>query len=363
MKKNLLASALVCTIVLTSLQGSVIQAETTGQADSSPVVTEVMQSTEEKGGAAPTEETAETTGSSSTVNEEVSQAVEISLEEYLETVAAFQKIDIGAVREAFTEDNQEHLLYFGRGTCYYCRQFSPELKNLHQLTGGKIEYYDTAGYDFDDTAKEFLFKEVGIPGTPTILYIKNGQVLAGWVGGGISAQELYDYFYLGKTPPQLVASEEEQAPSATDEQVAVETAPPTTQEVPQAEQDSQDRQEAPKEQESPQEVESVPKDTQPSQESQETTKIEAANQMKQAEALEGETDAPLLELTEQPPSRVSAVRQVKPVLPTSPTQSAGTKILPKTGEASLGIDWPMGLLTLMLALVIQGLALDHKEAE
>ena len=143
----------------------------------------------------------------------------------------------------------------------------------------------------------------------------------------------------------------------------METAPPTTQEVPQAEQDSQDRQEAPKEQESPQEVESVPKDTQPSQESQETTKIEAANQMKQAEALEGETYAPLLELTEQPPSRVSAVRQVKPVLPTSPTQSAGTKILPKTGEASLGIDWPMGLLTLMLALVIQGLAIDHKEAE
>ncbi|WP_105158506.1 thioredoxin family protein [Streptococcus suis] len=351
MKKNLLASSLVCTIVLTSLQGSVIQAETTGQADSSPVVTEVVQPTEEKEGTAPTsetEETAETTGSSSTVNEEVSQAVEISLEDYLETVAAFQKIDIGAVRAAFTEDNQEHLLYFGRGTCYYCRQFSPELKNLHQLTGGKIEYYDTAGEDFDDTAKEFLFKEVGIPGTPTILYIKNGQVLAGWVGGGISAQELYDYFYLGKTPPQLVAGEE-QAPSATDEQAPVETALPTTQEVPQGEQASQDRQEAPKEQGSPQEVETAPKDTQPSQESQEASKNEA--------------DASLLELTEANPSRVSAVRQVKPVLPTSPAQSAGTKILPKTGEASSEIGWPMGLLTLMLALVIQGLAIIHKEAE
>ncbi|CYU76646.1 immunity modification protein [Streptococcus suis] len=349
MKKNLLASALVCTILLTSLQVSVAQAETTGQADSSPVVIEVVQLTEEKEGAAPTEEIAEVTGSSSTVHEEVSQAVEISLEDYLETVAAFQKIDIGAVRAAFTEDNQEHLLYFGRGTCYYCRQFSPELKKLHQLTGGIIEYYDTEGDDFDDTAKEFLFKEVGIPGTPTILYIKNGQVLAGWVGGGISAQELYDYFYLGKTPPQLVAGEEEQAPSAADEQAPVETALPTTQEVPQGEQASQDRQEAPKEQGSPQEVETAPKDTQPSQESQEASKNEA--------------DASLLELTEPNPSRVSAVRQVKPVLPTSPAQSAGTKILPKTGEASSEIGWPMGLLTLMLALVIQGLAIIHKEAE
>lgn len=333
MKKNLLASALVCTILLTSLQVSVAQAETTGQADSSPVVIEVVQPTEEKEGAAPTEEIAEVTGSSSTVHEEVSQAVEISLEDYLETVAAFQKIDIGAVRAAFTEDNQEHLLYFGRRTCYYCRQFSPELKKLHQLTGGIIEYYDTEGDDFDDTAKEFLFKEVGIPGTPTILYIKNGQVLAGWVGGGISAQELYDYFYLGKTPPQLVAGEEEQAPSTTEEQG------------------------------SPQEVETAPKDIQSSQESQETSKDEAANQTKQAEVLEGETDASLLELTTPTPSGVSVVRQVKPVLPTSPTQSAGAKILPKTGEASLGIGGPIGLLTLMLALVIQGLAIVHKEAE
>ncbi|NQP17092.1 hypothetical protein HO932_06700 [Streptococcus suis] len=173
-------------------------------------------------------------------------------------------------------------------------------------------------------------------------------MLAGWVGGGISAQELYDYFYLGKTPPQLVAGEE-QAPSATDEQAPVETALPTTQEVPQGEQASQDRQEAPKEQGSPQEVETAPKDTQPSQESQEASKNEA--------------DASLLELTTPTPSGVSAVRQVKPVLPTSPTQSAGTKILPKTGEASSEIGWPMGLLTLMLALVIQGLAIVHKEAE
>ncbi|WP_260464703.1 thioredoxin family protein [Streptococcus suis] len=360
MKKNLLASALVCTILLTSLQVSVAQAETTGQADSSPVVIEVVQPTEEKEGAAPTEEIAEVTGSSSTVHEEVSQAVEISLEDYLETVAAFQKIDIGAVRAAFTEDNQEHLLYFGRGTCYYCRQFSPELKKLHQLTGGIIEYYDTEVDDFDDTAKEFLFKEVGIPGTPTILYIKNGQVLAGWVGGGISAQELYDYFYLGKTPPQLVAGEEEQAPSTTEEQVPLET---TLQEVPQGEQAFQDRQEIPKEEGALQEVEMAPKDTKPSQKSQEASKNEVANQMKQAEVLEGEMDASLLELTTPTPSGVSAVRQVKPVLPTSPTQSVGTKILPKTGEASSEIGWPMGLLTLMLALVIQGLAIVHKEAE
>ncbi|MGG6498821.1 UNVERIFIED_CONTAM: hypothetical protein NY603_38420, partial [Bacteroidetes bacterium 56_B9] len=51
-------------------------------------------------------------------------------------------------------------------------------------------------------AKEFLFKTVGIPGTPTIIYLKNGQPVSGWVGGGVNAQQLYDYLYFGKSPEQ-----------------------------------------------------------------------------------------------------------------------------------------------------------------
>jgi len=30
------------------------------------------------------------------------------------------------------------------------------------------------GKDFDGEAREFLFKKVGIPGTPTILFMKSG---------------------------------------------------------------------------------------------------------------------------------------------------------------------------------------------
>lgn len=91
-------------------------------------------------------------------------------------------------------------MYFGRETCYYCRQFSPDLKEFNHLIAGKLEYYDTDSAD--DEAKEFLFKIVGIPGTPTILYLKNGQPVSGWVGGGVKTQQLYDYLYLGKSPKQ-----------------------------------------------------------------------------------------------------------------------------------------------------------------
>lgn len=140
------------------------------------------------------------TSQTTTVQEPISveESREISPEEYEANVATFRKVSFRTVRQALTEDGREHILYFGRATCYYCRQFSPELKSFNTLINGNLEYYDTDGEDFDATAREFLFETVGIPGTPTILYIKNGKLVSGWVGGGIKAQQLYDYLYAKK---------------------------------------------------------------------------------------------------------------------------------------------------------------------
>ena len=135
------------------------------------------------------------------INEvETDEVVEITPEEYATNVSSFNKINITDVQRAFTEDGSEHTLYFGRGSCYHCRQFSPILKELNTLVDGKLEYYDVDGEDFDDSAKEFLFNTVGIPGTPTILYLKSGRPISGWVGGGVTSQQLYDYLYLRKSP-------------------------------------------------------------------------------------------------------------------------------------------------------------------
>ena len=128
------------------------------------------------------------------------ESKEVDVATYRENIAELPKATIKDVYSAFTSDNKEHTIYVGRETCYFCRQFSPELKKFNQLTGRKLEYYNTDGEDFDEHAKEFLFNTVGIPGTPTILYLKNGTLTSGWVGGGITAQELYDYLYFHKAP-------------------------------------------------------------------------------------------------------------------------------------------------------------------
>ena len=135
----------------------------------------------------------------------------VTPEEYEQNVAEFKKIDIEAVRQSFTEDQLEHTIYFGRKTCSHCRQFSPELKEFNNLIEKKLEYYDLDGKDFDEEAREFLFKKVGIPGTPTILYLKNGHPTSGWVGGGATAQQVYDYMYSRNSPKQTetVASSED----------------------------------------------------------------------------------------------------------------------------------------------------------
>ena len=145
---------------------------------------------------------------------------EVSREEYEANVADLPKISLDDVRNAFTEDGQAHTIYFGRGTCYYCRQFSPELKVLNQLMDGRLEYYDTDREDFD---RNYVFGEIGIPGTPTLLYLENGQLLSGWVGGG-PVQTVYDH--LASSSPRFMTLNQEQ-PTISELQSQTETVRPT----------------------------------------------------------------------------------------------------------------------------------------
>ena len=123
---------------------------------------------------------------------EAEAAPEVTQEQYQENVENLTKVSINDVYQMFTPDENKHLLYVGRPTCYYCRQFSPELKKLNQLT--PVEYYNTDGEDFDKNASDFLFGTVGIPGTPTLIRLENGQAISGWVGGG-GADDIYRFMF------------------------------------------------------------------------------------------------------------------------------------------------------------------------
>lgn len=136
------------------------------------------------------EKRAEVTADSGLTSEEQQE-----LREYEANVAGFQKVTIDQVRQVFTPDGKEHILYIGRGTCSHCREFAPVLKEFNQLMDGRLEYYDIDGQDFDKEAYHFLFEQLGIPGTPTILRVDNGKPISGWVGGGTTAQGLYESLY------------------------------------------------------------------------------------------------------------------------------------------------------------------------
>lgn len=144
------------------------------------------------------ETTTETTipNKSEVVNDSTADT-EITVDEYMKNVADFNKVSITDVENLFYTEG-ETMLYIGRPTCYYCRQFSPELKQFNELIGDTLSYYDIDGTDFDEQAADLIFTKIGIPGTPTTMYIKNGQIISAWVGGAISGQELYNFLYQNK---------------------------------------------------------------------------------------------------------------------------------------------------------------------
>lgn len=97
------------------------------------------------------------------------EEAEVTIPQYEENVADFNHVPMTDVYVMFTEDGKEHVIYVGRPTCYYCRQFSPALKEFNTLMDNRLEYYNTDSQDFDEEAANFLFGTIGIPGTPAII--------------------------------------------------------------------------------------------------------------------------------------------------------------------------------------------------
>ena len=70
------------------------------------------------------------------------EEAEVTIPQYEENVADFNHVPMTDVYAMFTEDGKEHVIYVGRPTCYYCRQFSPALKEFNTyklLTDTKVD--------------------------------------------------------------------------------------------------------------------------------------------------------------------------------------------------------------------------------
>ena len=201
MKKNVLKTTILLSAAVLSMATVSVFAD--DELVPATEVTEVVDNTVENSAeqAIDVQET-QTSATNLETSDEAEEA-EVTIPQYEENVADFNQVLMTDVYSMFTEDGKEHVIYFGRPTCYYCRQFSQELKDFNTLMNNRLEYYNTDSQDFDEAAANFLFGTVGIPGTPTIIRLQNGKIISAWVGGGISGQELYDYLFTGKIPAAM----------------------------------------------------------------------------------------------------------------------------------------------------------------
>lgn len=198
MKKNILKATILLSAAVLSMATVSVFAD--DELVPATEVTEVVDNTVENSAEQASDvQEPQTSATNLETSDEVEES-EVTISQYEENVADFNLVPITDVYSMFTEDGKEHVIYFGRPTCYYCRQFSSELKDLNTLMNNRLEYYNTDSQDFDEAAANFLFRTVGIPGTPTIIRLQNGQIVSAWVGGGIFGQELYDYLFTGKIP-------------------------------------------------------------------------------------------------------------------------------------------------------------------
>ncbi|MGN1272547.1 MAG: thioredoxin domain-containing protein [Lactobacillus sp.] len=118
---------------------------------------------------------------------------DVTVDEYENNVKDFKPIKMAQVKELLAkEDNQDRVMYIGRPTCYYCRQFSPDLKDFNKIVKNQLLYFNI---DAEEGAHEYAFKEIGIPGTPTTMRFINGKIISAWIGGEKTGQELYDFLY------------------------------------------------------------------------------------------------------------------------------------------------------------------------
>jgi len=99
--------------------------------------------------------------------------------------AVLEARDDGQAREVLArEDGTPTLVDFAAAWCGPCRGFAPVLESFAQSRGGALRVLKV---DIDQCAG--LAQDVGIRSVPTLLLVRNGEVLASRLGA-LSAGEL-----------------------------------------------------------------------------------------------------------------------------------------------------------------------------
>ena len=64
-------------------------------------------------------------------------------------------------------------------------------EGFQYLIDGQLLYYNTDSDQLDRESRKILFDKLGIPGTPSVIRLKNGQLVSGYLGSAPDAQAIY----------------------------------------------------------------------------------------------------------------------------------------------------------------------------
>ncbi|MGW8959360.1 thiol reductase thioredoxin [Paenibacillus sp. NPDC055715] len=117
----------------------------------------------------------------------------VTIKQYEKNVKHLSRISANETMDKFNS-GEGFYFYIGRPSCYYCREFSPILKEFSWRISQPIYYYNQDGGDWGPEIRQFLKDHINLQGTPTLAYIKDGKVVAQQVGTGVNADELQTIF-------------------------------------------------------------------------------------------------------------------------------------------------------------------------
>lgn len=93
--------------------------------------------------------------------------------DYVKAVKSYQAISIDEVEQK-TQNEEEFILYIGRETCPYCRDFVPKLTEAVEQSHTTIYYLDS---ESDPTGKIQQFRQSqGLATVPSLTYYKSGKL-------------------------------------------------------------------------------------------------------------------------------------------------------------------------------------------
>ncbi|HEM5059686.1 TPA: thioredoxin [Streptococcus suis] len=93
--------------------------------------------------------------------------------DYVKAVKSYQTISIDEVEQK-VQDEEEFILYIGRETCPYCRDFVPKLTEAVEQSRVTIYYLDS---ESDPNGKIQQFRQSqGLTTVPSLTYYKSGKL-------------------------------------------------------------------------------------------------------------------------------------------------------------------------------------------